>query len=424
MESLWDACPVGPDFAKIIRAMRFLRKLTMKLALLATMMVLMGGALKQNWRSIMRAAGVPEGAFSSDESGLMKTVLESAFRLFSGSASRNELANDLSDKIYAGRPGADNMAELGVEIVKPGASPSSAPEGGPSAAKPPPDRRLLAKQRALAASEPPAERLSSNPLLIELWEQAKAHPVELALVPVLLIAVLVMHRIRRRSQDESSVAPPMAILTPGETEPFDMTHAVHTLKAEDFELLVALIYQRQGYRVSMPAGLGGGRGGDFTIARKSERVLVQCKRLSPEHKVPVERVRELHEAATAAGATRGMYVASCNFTWDARNFAKTKKVTLINARTLDGLIAAALEKPGEDLLAVSQWVPKFMSKVELTPPLCPACEATMDQLNVNGGAVWVCSQRPDCRGRRSARNYHKPARPVCKTVMPANTVHA
>ena len=49
-----------------------------------------------------------------------------------------------------------------------------------------------------------------------------------------------------------------------------------------------------------------------------------------------------------------------------------------------------------------------MSKVKLTPPLCPACEASMDELSVSGGSAWVCSQRPECRGRRSARKQHKP----------------
>ena len=176
---------------------------------------------------------------------------------------------------------------------------------------------------------------------------------------------------------------------------------------EEFGLLIALIYQRQGYRVSMPAGAGGGRGGDFTLLRKSERVLVQCKRLDLMYRVPVDRVRELHEAMTTAGLTRGMYVASCGFTWDARNFAKTRGITVINARTLDELLAAAREKPDEDLLAVSQWAPKLMSKVQMTPPLCPACDATMDQLNVSNGSVWVCSQRPECRGRRITRKYQK-----------------
>jgi hypothetical protein len=215
------------------------------------------------------------------------------------------------------------------------------------------------------------------------------------------------------------------IQTPAESEPYDMQNPVHTLGAEDFEMLVALIYQRQGYRVSMPAGLSGGRGGDFTLARKSERVLVQCKKLSQEHQVPVERIRELHEAMTTTGATRGLYVASCGFSWDARNFGKANGVTLINARTLDALITAAREKPDEDLLAVSQWVPKLMSKVQVTPPHCPACEATMDQINVSTGSVWVCSQRPECRGRRSARKYQKPAPAATpKTEVPADEVSA
>ena len=187
-----------------------------------------------------------------------------------------------------------------------------------------------------------------------------------------------------------------------------MTHPVHSLQTEDFELLVGLIYQRQGYRISMPAGRSGGRGGDFMVQRKSERLLVQCKKLSPDYKVPVDRVRELHEAAVAAGATRGVYVASCGFSWDARNFAKTKGVTVINARMLDTLLTGAREKPDEDFLAVSEWAPKLMSKVKLTPPLCPACEAPMDEINVSSGSVWVCSQRPECRGRRSARKSHKP----------------
>jgi hypothetical protein len=121
----------------------------------------------------------------------------------------------------------------------------------------------------------------------------------------------------------------------------------------------------------------------------------------------VDRVKDLHEAAVAAGVTRGVYVASCGFSWDARNFAKTKGLTVINAKTLDTLLNEAL-KPGENLLAVWEWAPKLLSKVKLTPPLCPACEAPMDELNVSSGPVWVCSQRPECRGRRCARRVHTP----------------
>ena len=246
---------------------------------------------------------------------------------------------------------------------------------------------------------------------------------ELALAPVVLTGMLLVGgmRRRRRSPLDDFVLPDMAALMPSESEPYEMTHAVHGLNAEDFELLVALVYQRQGYRVSMPAGLGGGRGGNFLLLRKSERLLVQCKNLRQEHRLPVERVRELHEAVTAAGATRGLFVASCGFTWDARNHAKTKGLTVINARTLDALITEARASADEDLLAVSQWAPKFMAKVKLTPPTCPTCEAEMDQVSVGGGGAWVCSQRPDCRGRRNARKYQTASQPAAppKPARPA-----
>jgi hypothetical protein len=198
-----------------------------------------------------------------------------------------------------------------------------------------------------------------------------------------------------------------------------MIHGVHALSTEDFELLVALIYQRQGYRVSMPAGMSGGRGGDFTLQKKGERVLVQCKRLNVDHRVSVERVREFYDAMTTAGIARGMYVASCGFTWDARNFAKTRGITLINARVLDEVIIAARSNPDEDLLEVSAWLSSFASKVTLTAPTCPACEAGMEEVDTSHNSVWLCRHRPECRGRRCGRKFRKGAAPEKKEVASA-----
>ena len=62
--------------------------------------------------------------FSSEESDLMGTVFKSAIRLLTGSASRKELAGELSSKLYAGRGDAKTMAELGIELEQPGAAPS------------------------------------------------------------------------------------------------------------------------------------------------------------------------------------------------------------------------------------------------------------------------------------------------------------
>src|SRR5580700_454823 len=113
--------------------MRLLFKIVRKLLMMVIMVFVMGGGVRYGQRYILQAAGMPEGPkFSSEESDLMTTVFKSALRLFSGSASRNELSSELSDKLYAGRDTA-TMSELGIELVKPGASPS-APNGTASAA--------------------------------------------------------------------------------------------------------------------------------------------------------------------------------------------------------------------------------------------------------------------------------------------------
>lgn len=391
--------------------MRLLSKLLFKLITLCAMVVLVGVGLKYGL-SYMSPETDPKALedvqFSSDESGLMSTVLTSALRMFSGSATREELAQELSEKLYSDRSSGGDMSELGIVMVNPkGNSTDTDTTPGIAQTTPgaetPPSSALQSRVNGSSTAEAPESELMAR--FTQTWEHLKPFRLQLALVPMVFFGLFAIHRIRRRSQKEVYVPLGFPINDPAEAGPFDPKHAVDKLQAEDFELLVALIYQRQGYRISMPAGLGSGRGGDFTMMRKSERILVQCKKLNSDHSLDVERVRELHDAANTAGATKAMYVASCNFSWDARNFGKMKGMTLINARTLDELISAAAESHTENLLDVPQWVSKFMVKVELTTPSCPACEAKMDSIQVNGSSVWVCSQRPECRGRRSARQY-------------------
>jgi hypothetical protein len=92
-------------------------------------------------------------------------------------------------------------------------------------------------------------------------------------------------------------------------------------------------------------------------------------------------------------------------------------MTLISARTLDELLATARENPDEDMLAVANWAPKLIGRIQFTTPKCPSCEAPMDLHTASANAVWVCSQRPECKGRRGARKYQKPA-PTPKAAAP------
>jgi hypothetical protein len=407
--------------------MRILFKLAMKLAFMAISVLVISGGVRYATKSFSGAGGLPGtgldgGKISAEETGLMSTVFQSALRLVSGSASREELSKDLSRKLYGERADDQTMADLGIELVKTNGEvlklddPASKTAGGaPKVAAGMATAQVTsasADSKLAKASEKSADSATGKSKAVGfavVWERIKVCGVELIVIAVMSIGMFIWHRIRRRAMATDFV-PPM-VTSPGasDAEPYEMKHAVHAFGSEEFELLIALIYQRQGYRVSMPAGLSGGRGGDFTLLRKAERVLVQCKKLDVDFRIPVERIRELHDAMTAAGATRGLFVASCGFTWDARNFAKTKGITVINARTLDELIIAARANPKEDLLEVAGWIPQLVSKVSFTAPTCPACESGMEEVDTSRNSVWVCGQRPECRGRRPGRKFRKTA---------------
>ncbi len=405
--------------------MRLLIKVLKKLVLFAVMMSLMGFVAKCGWRFAMQATGMK---VSSEESDLMGTVYDSALKLVSGSAKKEDLAQELSDKLYAGRASSEEMKELGIEMVRPGAKPSAVPSGtAPTAARPAGPAATPAGGLNVAASpfgsKSPVDDLKKKvpvTVLEKLWDRLRDQRAGLALIPAAFVGMVVVRRIRRKPSKLEEFLPLVAAMqNSGDAEAYEMKHRVQALGTEDFELLVALIYQRQGYRVSMSAGLSGGRGGDFSIARKAEQTLVQCKKMACEHTVAVERVRELHEAMVAANFTRGMYVSTARFSWDARHFAKTKNITLINGRTLDQLLDAAQQPEDTDLLTVAGWAPKLLQKVTLTPALCPTCDAAMDEVAANGQTVWLCKQRPDCRGRRSARKHRKPAPGSASASVPA-----
>ena len=177
----------------------------------------MGALLRFAKPYIMKSAGMPEGMpsvegveapkFASEESDLMATVFKSALRLFSGSAKREELASELSDKLYAGRGRLATMSELGIELEKPGAKPSD-PAGTDETrgylvrvhfaaervtTNPQPDTKSPAKPGADSRSRPrkrprtPRATLS----LAGSSEKAKANP-ELTLIPIVLVGMLVV----------------------------------------------------------------------------------------------------------------------------------------------------------------------------------------------------------------------------------------
>jgi restriction system protein len=113
--------------------------------------------------------------------------------------------------------------------------------------------------------------------------------------------------------------------------------ALASLSKREFEFLVAELYSKMGYEVTVSCGSRDG--GVDVVAAKSDaggrrRIAVQCK-LPDKHNVPVEVVRELLGVAVRPTYTSCAVVTSRRFTRAARTeFGEDQRVELIDGDTL------------------------------------------------------------------------------------------
>ncbi|WP_194756649.1 restriction endonuclease [Aliidiomarina indica] len=109
---------------------------------------------------------------------------------------------------------------------------------------------------------------------------------------------------------------------------FDAPQALADISWRDFERLTAAYFREQGFQVQeTDAGPDGGV--DLELYKDSKLYLVQCKHWKTQH-VPVQKVRELYGIMAAKGAEGGFFVASGNFTTEAKRFALDKNILLIH----------------------------------------------------------------------------------------------
>lgn len=197
--------------------------------------------------------------------------------------------------------------------------------------------------------------------------------------------------------------PPTAVHPPAIVPPARRT--VSDLDWEEFELLVAEIYRRQGYSVTLCAATGSDGGIDIKLLRDGQQTLVQCKARSRESKVSVKDIREFYGVLMSEQATNGFFVTSGSFTRDAEEFASGKPLRLIDRKALEGLVIAAQADPSDDLINVSLWAPVFFGAVTLTNPNCPFCKGPMVMRTGSHGKFWGCPSYPRCRGKREVRKH-------------------
>ena len=168
------------------------------------------------------------------------------------------------------------------------------------------------------------------------------------------------------------------------------TDGLASVTWQEFEVLVAEYFRREGYAVTDNGGGGPDGGVDVLLKKGGKRYLVQCKHWRAM-RVGVQPVRELYGVMAAHRAGGGFVVTSGRFTEEAVRFADGLELELI-----DGL---ALQ---HGIRAQGGW---SLGRTE--KPHCPQCQAPMVLRQAGRGAApgkpfWGCSgyAKTRCRGTR------------------------
>jgi restriction system protein len=175
------------------------------------------------------------------------------------------------------------------------------------------------------------------------------------------------------------------------------------MRPDQFELLIAEVFRRQGYTPELSAAMGADGSIDLILRRDADTILVQCA-YSKLERVTEAELREFYAAMVTSGAPRGIIVTMGTFTPGARTYAQGKSLELIDGNAvLDTL--ATVTKLNENILRVAGWIDEFISHARVFDPECPVCHGTMHvrHSRANGAPLWCCRSYPRCPGRREPR---------------------
>jgi restriction system protein len=171
--------------------------------------------------------------------------------------------------------------------------------------------------------------------------------------------------------------------------------AITSISWRDFEKLVGEVFRQRGFKVTGFGGNGPDGGADLGLIRNGERFLVQCKHWK-KRQVGVTVVRELYGVISAQRARGGFIVTGGAFTREAREFAASCRVELIDGSGLQELIGPVLSE-------LSQRTSQKMTAIRAFAPVCPRCGEGMVQREAKHGkfagqSFWGCQQYPKCSG--------------------------
>ena len=224
----------------------------------------------------------------------------------------------------------------------------------------------------------------------------------LVLVGVIILAViLIKKKLRARNTDatvlqefSSSTNPVIPRIEAPESEVYTPARLIEKLRAVDwfqFEKLVALAYELQGYLVSRRGGANPDGGIDLVIGKDGVQTAIQCKQWKAWN-VGVKPVREFLGALTDAKIERGIFITLNGYTGDAKQLAEKHGIEIINETGFAEMLSGLNLHVDSRALEILNDTRKF----------CPKCERLMIERVAEKGPnpgqrFWGCSGYPKCR---------------------------
>jgi restriction system protein len=127
------------------------------------------------------------------------------------------------------------------------------------------------------------------------------------------------------------------------------------------------------------------------IDRKNKLVGVgQCKAYNS--KITVEKIRELFGIMASENAEKGYFFTTSSFTNDCIQFAKEKKIELIDGNQQIEIIQSFTQQQQNQLYRIA-------TEGDYTTPTCPKCDQKMVKRigKEKGNEFWGCSNYPRCK---------------------------
>lgn len=182
------------------------------------------------------------------------------------------------------------------------------------------------------------------------------------------------------------------------------------LNDQEFEKLIAMIFQQRGYSVSEKRDKDN-HAVDVVLYMNNDATLVQYMHWR-EHHVDVNAVEAIYKAMDEENARHGIVITSGIFTPEALDYALGKALMLINGVDLSQMIEVLSASKNEQTKSfdeqIEEAVEESKSQMPELEPLCPICSSKMIKRTAKkgknaGNSFWGCSQFPNCRGVESIK---------------------